>query len=63
MGDRPWTNPAVTLTVRRVTTLRHVVTIAGDAIWVLMALRVAWLLPDWLGKWQRLLHRRRISRP
>jgi hypothetical protein len=26
-------------------------------IWVLVTLRAAWWLPDWLGKWQRLIDR------
>jgi hypothetical protein len=30
-------------------------------LWIMVALRVAWLLPDWLAKWQRLLERRRLG--
>jgi hypothetical protein len=32
---------------------------AIDLVWVVVALRAAWLLPDWVGKWQRLIARRR----
>lgn len=34
---------------------------AIDLVWVIVTLRVAWFLPDWLGKWQRLLARRRAG--
>jgi hypothetical protein len=27
----------------------------ADAAWLLLLLRTAWLLPDWLAKWQALL--------
>ena len=31
----------------------------GAIAWAAIALRAAWLLPDWLTKWQRLLEARR----
>lgn len=31
----------------------------GAFAWVAIALRAAWLLPDWLAKWQRVLAARR----
>jgi hypothetical protein len=30
-----------------------------DALWIMVALRATWLLPDWLSKWQQLLGRHR----
>jgi hypothetical protein len=51
------------LTVACVSAFRDAAGIAGqpvaDALWVIVALRATWLLPDWLAKWQRLFDRRR----
>jgi hypothetical protein len=33
-----------------------------EAILIVLAARAIWLLPDWLGKWQTLLTRRREAR-
>lgn len=32
---------------------------AVTGLWVVLALRALWLLPDWLGKWQWLMRHRR----
>jgi hypothetical protein len=35
---------------------------ALDVVWVVVALRALWLLPDWLAKWQHVLGRRASRR-
>jgi hypothetical protein len=65
MVCRTWTGPIVTPSVACVSAFRDAVISAvrpfPDALWIMVVLRVTWLLPDWLAKWQYLLERRRVG--
>jgi hypothetical protein len=63
MVSRSWTGLIVALTVISMSAFMDAVGGAAGpfpgALWIMVALRATWLLPDWLAKWQRLLERRR----
>jgi hypothetical protein len=63
MVARPWTGPIVAPTLADVLSMHDALTGPSGAVCFLAALRLLWLLPDWLAKWQSLVaYRRRLRR-